>query len=83
MKNFKYYFFNGYFDIYIKNNKFHKIIIIDSEKKENEYSNDIFYKLFENLIKYNKKIPLKYIENPGRTNFSKKVYISLYNTNFG
>lgn len=83
MINIKYPFFKGYFNIFIKENKFYKIEIKDGEIKTKRKQNEFFYELFNNLIQHKIKIPIKYIIIPGKNEFSKKVYIELYNTNFG
>jgi methylated-DNA-[protein]-cysteine S-methyltransferase len=83
MINFKYPFFKGYFDIFIKNDKFNKIEIINGSIYYEYDKNDFFYKLFNKQIQNNIKIPLKYISIPGKSDFSRKVYLALYNTDFG
>lgn len=83
MRKIKYPFYKGHFDITIKDNKFYKIEIKNEKTGKINEEKDFFYTLFDELIKYNKKIPLKYFVNPGKTDFAKKVYLELYNTNFG
>ncbi|MGM0640607.1 MAG: methylated-DNA--[protein]-cysteine S-methyltransferase [Thermotogota bacterium] len=87
MINFKYRFYRGYFDVYIKNSRFEKINIITNTfynfRDNNNNRNNIYFNLFENLLKNNKKIDLKYITLPGNSDFSKQLYLTLYQTNFG
>jgi methylated-DNA-[protein]-cysteine S-methyltransferase len=83
MINFKYKFFKGYFDVFVEDDKFIKVEIINGIIENKADKNNFFYKLFNSLLLNNIKIPLKYISIPGKTDFSRKVYLALYNTNFG
>ncbi len=82
MINFKYRFYDGYLDVFVKNNKFEKINIVTNKKIIEKDNHDFYFKLFDNLMFYNQKIDLKYIKIPGNTDFSKKIYLELYHTNF-